>query len=312
MADKPCPVCGNRPLVFSSWHTGANFDLAVDTSDERLFAMLHQQEAARSQTNDPMYSDAELHEQLSRLHIDAMQDAELVQQHNSVSDMEWAGEIQLQDERERLEKGLRDERARQREEEEVRQMAEWDWIFSSNDNGPEEWQKIVEGLVIRPDIPPAEEEDCRSKERSLASITKIEALAMVGAELYTVVAQRKVRDNSTARKIDKPIKRQKFILPSGTRATWDRFGRPHVVPDWHTHSANEPFLNALHLRISIVKCGPVNKATYDDIMRAAESYLATMQKIYRDFDGLATPKGWSFRADRNAAFRDRDLTAAGL
>lgn len=72
---------------------GANFDLAVDTSDERLFAMLHQQEAARSQTNDPMYSDAELHEQLSRLHIDAMQDAELVQQHNSVSDMEWAGEI---------------------------------------------------------------------------------------------------------------------------------------------------------------------------------------------------------------------------
>lgn len=147
---------------------------------------------------------------------------------------------------------------------------------------------------------------------------------MVGAELYTVVAQRKVRDNSTARKIDKPIKRQKFILPSGTRATWDRFGRPHVVPDWHTHSANEPFLNALHLRISIVKvcfrvllveltssreqCGPVNKATYDDIMRAAESYLATMQKIYRDFDGLATPKGWSFRADRNAAFRDRDVS----
>lgn len=156
------------------------------------------------------------------------------------------------------------------------------------------------------------------------SIVKIEALALAGAELYTELSLRKVMDTSTARKIAKPIKRQKFVLPSGTRATWDRFGRPHVVPEWHTHSPNETFLNALHFRISIVKvcfrvllveltssreqCHAVDKATPDHIMRAAESYLATMQKQYRKFHGLATPRGWSFRADENAAFRNRDVS----
>lgn len=48
----------------------ANFDPAADTSDDRLLAMMHQQETAQSPTNGPMYSDAELGEQLSRLHID--------------------------------------------------------------------------------------------------------------------------------------------------------------------------------------------------------------------------------------------------
>lgn len=88
------------------------------------------------------------------------------------------------------------------------------------------------------------------------TVAKTEALALVGAELYTERGSRKHRNftgHSLATFIAKPVKRRKFRLPMGTAATNDEFGRPHVVPQWYRHAANEMFLNALYARMTLVK-----------------------------------------------------------
>lgn len=79
---------------------------------------------------------------------------------------------------------------------------------------------------------------------------------MVGAGLYTLVAYRSVPDRSThvpGQMRQQPVRLPKFILPTGRQATHDMFGRLHVVPLWQTNFDNKFFLEALCVRIALVK-----------------------------------------------------------
>ncbi|KZP27748.1 hypothetical protein FIBSPDRAFT_886304 [Athelia psychrophila] len=140
----------------------------------------------------------------------------------------------------------------------------------------------------------------------LHSVAKIEALALVGADMFTLhTTHSKVNRDGTEGCHDSPVTQPKYRLPQeGAPPSKDVYGRQHVLPKWVVKSENLNFLEALRVHMTYVKCLAIKNADADRILQAAKSYLETFKRNHRDQSRQAFPKDWVFREDPNAAARD--------
>lgn len=88
---------------------------------------------------------------------------------------------------------------------------------------------------------------------------KREAMALVGGTIYREPARRRAQPkNDKANKRWSDYCRMKYLLPdAGAPPSIDRYGRPHIIPQWTGYSDNHEFLEALEVRISKVSVFPV-------------------------------------------------------
>ncbi|KZP24375.1 hypothetical protein FIBSPDRAFT_888838 [Athelia psychrophila] len=189
-------------------------------------------------------------------------------------------------------------------------------IFLSSDDA-------VYRLDFNGDYP--ESPDVRLKITSLSSLAKVEALALVGARLFSDVAVRsRINTYGPSGSHCCPVSWAKFILPDlledGAPASTDAYGRQHAIPQWYGKFTNDEFVEQLQLRMSLVRCPAVAKASPNDIRQAARRYLGTMTKMFRSehFNKRQNtyqqanchpdiPQSWVIKDDPSAAFRDRDV-----